>query len=123
MAQPPGTFDLTYCEDEDRRIIQGADNIWTLAFDTGFGADWSGFACRSSVRRSFKDEDSNVLATVTCTILDPGPTQRIVQFHIPNSESDGISEDSGVWDAEIYNGSLVYRIVAGKWQLFRQVTE
>lgn len=123
MAQPPGVYDLTFCEDEDRRVIQGADNIWTLAFDTAYGSDWSGFACRGQLRQAYRDEDANVSATLTCTILDAGPTQRVVQFHLPASEAELVTADSGRWDAEIYNGTLVYRIVAGKWQLFRQVTE
>lgn len=123
MPQPPGTFDLKLDGDEDRRIVQGADNFWTLSFDTTYGADWSGFACRAQFRRDFRDNDSSVLATATCSIVDAGPGTRIVQFYLPASETDALTDDYGVWDAEIYNDAMTFRIVAGRWQLWKQVTE
>lgn len=123
MPQPPGSFHLVKDGDEDRRIVQGADNFWTLSFDSSYGVDWTGFACRAQFRRGYKDDEFDVLAAATCSIIDSGPAQRIVQFVLSSSETDALTEDSGLWDAEIYNGTLVFRIVSGRWSLWKQVTE
>ncbi len=123
MPQPPGSFDLVNDGDDDRRIVQGADNFWTLSFDSAYGADWTGFSCRAQFRRDYRDDDSTVLASATCSIVSAGPLERIVQFYLSAADTDALTEESGLWDAEIYNDALTFRIVAGKWRLWKQVTE
>ena len=123
MPQPPGIFNLVKDGDEDRRIVQGADNFWTLSFDTTQAVDWTGFACRAQFRRGYRDDESSVLATATCTIVSAGPLSRIVQFVLTSEATNALTDDGGLWDAEIYNGTLVFRIVSGRWTLWKQVTE
>ena len=123
MPQPPGTFHLTSEDGEDRRIVQGADNFWTLSFDTTYGADWTGFSCRSQFRADYRDDDASVLASATCSIVDAGPLSRVIQFYLSAETTNALTTECGLWDAEIYNDAMTFRIVGGKWALWKQVTE
>jgi hypothetical protein len=120
----PATHDRVDGPDGDNRIVQGSDNEWSLSFESDFGMDWSGYAARCEFRGGVRDEFPDVLARATATIIDPGPATRIIQFKMDNATSDALSgTDGGLWDAEIYNGLVVYRVVQGKWSLNRGVTE
>ena len=122
MPTPPGTYDLVRkTATDDRRIVQGADNFWALSFDSGFGSDWAGFAARAQLRRAHSDYDSTVDASITATIIDPGPAQRIISFWVPNATTATLTTDDGRWSCEIFNGALVYRVVDGVWVLNREV--
>lgn len=123
LVHIPAEFSLTQrSKRRDFRLIQGADFFLALSFDSSVGSDWSGFACRAQLRRDVADRAGEILASFTATIVSPGPLARVVQFHLSNAVTAGLKVDQGRWDAEIYNGIVVYRIVQGTWALNRGVT-
>lgn len=120
----PGIFDLKRKgSTRDDRLVQGAFNKWVLGFTSIWGADWTGFAARGQIRKNFADKTgTNVLAPITCTIVDPGPAQRVIEFVVDDPASALVREPAGTWDCEIYNGVLVYRVVMGRWELNLETT-
>lgn len=121
----PGTFDLVRkSRTRDRRIVQGSTFYLRLSFPDDWGADWTGFAARAQLRRNEKDRyPATVLANVTAAIVDPGPTQRLIDLHMAPETTESIKERRGTWDVEIYNGTNVYRVVQGVWELNKETTQ
>lgn len=129
MPAAPTKFNLVHKNaNDDDRIVQGATYNLELTFNTDYGSDWTGFACRAQLRAGVRDEfsgDDNVLAEFTCTITDP--PNRVVQFSLTAAQTDAITELTGLWDAEIYmtdgdGVEIVYRVVQGRWDLNQGVT-
>jgi len=120
----PGTFGLVKRgPSRDYRIVQGATNAWVLAFDTAFGTSWAGFAARGQIRKNVADKTGdNILANITCTIVAAGPVDRVIEFVLSDDQSALVREVSGTWDCEIYNGTVVHRVVMGPWELNRETT-
>jgi hypothetical protein len=106
---------------DDRRLIQGADNIWEHTFGATWASDWSGYAARSEFRRGPRDRyPEEVLAFAVATIISP--LQRTIQWVMDAAASDLLVVPSGYWDTEIYNGARTYRVQMGRWELNKQVT-
>ena len=118
----PGEYNFTKDGDGDRRFVEGADNEVTLSFDDTYGADWTGFGARAQIREGYRRDAPVIEATMTAQILSAGPSQRIIRLSLP-SAAEFSGATCGRWDCEIYNGTVVYRVVMGKWALNREVTE
>lgn len=114
--QPPGVFNLTRGPDADLRLVEGADNSFTLSFDTSYGSDWSGYAARAQLRSAL----GGVLVGEFMAVITPD--SRSIYFLLPYTVSFPSGVECGVWDCEIYNGVSVTRVVQGEWSLNREVT-
>jgi hypothetical protein len=118
------TYDLIRVSPSvDRRIIQGSTWSDVLSFDSRWGDDWTGFAARAQLRRRWADQSGdNVLALFTAMIVSFGPSNRVVQLYLSAEDTQSVRQARGVWDCEIYNGTVVHRIVQGTWELSRETT-
>ena len=120
--QPPGVFNLTSGPDGDRRIVEGSDNRFTLAFDSTYGSDWSGYAARAELRDTYKSAGGTLIGSFVATITNPGPSARTIHFHLPYTVTIPVGTNCGVWDCEIYNGVSVVRVVQGEWEVNLEAT-
>ncbi len=119
----PSIIDLVRrSRSRDYRIIQGATWARMFSFPSDWGADWTGFAARAEFRRGPRTRNPQVLATARATIIDPGPTNRIVHLVLDADITAAIIDKRGTWDLEIYNGSVVLRIAQGQWHLSEETT-
>lgn len=108
---------------KDYRIIQGATNSWTWSFPDYWGVDWSGFAARCQFRRRQRLYAPTVIAAGTATIIDPGPTQRLISVLLTPEQSAAFRDLTGTMDIEIYNGTVVHRVGEFPWVLSLETTE
>ena len=118
------TYDLVRKSSaDDRRVVQGADNHLTLSFTNALADDWTGFAARAHLRPDYKNYSANYVARWTATITQAEPgMNKVIELALPASETVSVVDEYGRWDVEIYNGTLVKRVVQGRWEMSLEAT-
>lgn len=120
----PAVFNLTKSLLADRRIVQGQSNYFTLVFDSEFGLSWEGFYAKpAQFRRDHRSTGESVLFEAEATIVAFGPLTRAIQFYVSPESTDEVFAEEGRWDCEITNDIITFRVVNGRFNLNRQVTD
>lgn len=115
-------FDLTRrSRNADYRIVQGATYSLTLRFPTWTAMDWSGFAGRGQLRAGPRNRNPAVVADVTVRIVDP--IAKTVHLSINHSTTETIRQRRGTVDIELFNGTVVHRLLQGEWELSEETTQ
>lgn len=117
------------------RIIQGStyNQSFTYATYTGSGilldsslasvVDLSGYTAKLQIRDSYNSDivlhESNTENGQINIIASSGS----VTINIPASDTDKFDFDRGYYDLEIYNGSIVNRLLEGSVVISKQITK
>ncbi|WP_432091030.1 hypothetical protein [Streptomyces sp. NRRL F-5630] len=106
--------------DYDLLIEQGATCVrsWASANDDGSPFSWDGWAPRAQIRTA-ASEGADLLLDLTPYLAADGPT---ITLTIPASVTETLHQ-SGRWDLELQQGDVVVRLLQGRAQLSKEVTQ
>lgn len=110
-----GKYDIT--------IEAGATFTLSLTYvgEDGAGVDLTGYSARMQLRTSYDAEEPVIeLSTTNGRISIDADTSQITMM-ISSVDTDDLS-GSGVYDFELFNGSLVERLIEGSYYVMPQVT-
>ncbi|MGW3491744.1 hypothetical protein, partial [Streptomyces sp. NPDC001054] len=107
-----GTYDL--------HIEQGATCVrsWSSANDDDTPFSWDGWEPRAQIRTA-ASEGADLLLDLTPYLAADGPT---ITLTIPADITETLHQ-SGRWDLELQQGDVVVRLLQGRAQLSKEVTQ
>lgn len=119
---PAGKYSFT--------IEQGTTHEFTvIKKDSNNSAvNLTGYSARMQIRPDFADLSSTIYTTVSSSIAGDGtglyinPVSGSISVLISAQVTEDFNFDTGVYDLELYSGSVVERLLEGRVKISREVT-
>lgn len=107
----------------DLVIEQGAtlERFFRWEDSTGVPIDISSYTPRMKIRKTLSSATAIASSDTTITLTKPGATG-VVKIAMTAADTANLSFFRGVYDIELVNGAVVYRIVQGNVELSREAT-
>ncbi|WP_435246355.1 hypothetical protein [Streptomyces sp. NRRL F-5630] len=104
----------------DLVVEQGATCVrsWSSANDDGSDFSWDGWEPRAQIRTA-ASEGADLLLDLTPYLAADGPT---ITLTIPADITETLHQ-SGRWDLELQQGDVIVRLLQGRAQLSKEVTQ
>lgn len=115
MSMTPGTYEIT--------CYQGATytKSWNFKLD-GVNIDWTGYTAKMQVRQYKNLNDTAVLTLQTGSGIAALTSNGNVAITITATQSGAITAGNYYYDIELTSGSVVERVLQGKFVVVGQVT-